>query len=110
MPIRPGRFEHFHVTELPDIHEQNRRFRVRLWAFALLVLAAFGLLLGRLYFLQVVRHEELAQQAETNRTAVVPIVPNRGDILDRNGVLLAGNYRSYTVEITPALVPDLEQT
>jgi len=98
------------MTELPDIHERNRRFRARLWVFALLALAAFGLLFWRLYFLQVVRHEELAQQAESNRTAIVPIVPNRGDILDRNGVLLAGNYKSYTMEITPALVPDLEQT
>jgi len=98
------------VTELPDLHEQNRRFRVRLWVFALFALAAFGLLFGRLYFLQVLRHEELAQQAESNRTAIVPIVPNRGDILDRNGVLLASNYKSYTVEITPALVPDLDQT
>jgi len=98
------------MTQLSDADEQNRRFRVRLWAFALLMLAAFGLLLGRLIFLQVVRHEDLAQQAENNRTAVVPIVPNRGEILDRNGVLLAGNYKSYTLEITPERVPDLDQT
>ncbi len=47
------------------------------------------------------RHEDLADQAESNRTAVVPIVPNRGQILDRNGVVLATNYSAYTLEITP---------
>ena len=48
------------------------------------------------------RHEELATQAENNRIAVVPVVPNRGLILDRNGVVLANNYSAYTLEIAPA--------
>ena len=34
--------------------------------------------------------------------AVVPITPNRGLILDRNGVVLARNYSAYTLEITPS--------
>ena len=41
-------------------------------------------------------------QAEQNRIAVVPIVPNRGLIVDRNGVVLATNYSAYTLEITPS--------
>jgi penicillin-binding protein 2 len=47
------------------------------------------------------RHDELATQAEANRIAVVPIVPNRGLIVDRNGVVLATNYSAYTLEISP---------
>src|SRR6476469_7295679 len=35
-------------------------------------------------------------------TAMVPIVPNRGLIVDRNGVVLASNYSAYTLEITPS--------
>jgi hypothetical protein len=42
------------------------------------------------------------EQAENNRTAIVPIVPNRGLILDRNGIVLATNYSAYTLEITPS--------
>src|SRR5574337_741573 len=45
-----------------------------------------------------------------NRTAVVPIVPMRGQILDRNGVVLATNYSAYTLEITPSRTLDLEAT
>ena len=63
-----------------------------------------------LVWLQVLRHDDLAEQAESNRTAVVPIVPNRGQILDRHGVVLATNYSAYTLEITPSRVADLEQT
>ena len=48
------------------------------------------------------KHDELSTQAENNRIAVVPIVPNRGLILDRNGVVLATNYSAYTLEITPS--------
>ena len=80
------------------------RFRGRLLAAAVFVLALFALLAARLVYLQVVRHEALATQAEANRIAIVPIVPNRGLIVDRNGVVLATNYSAYTLEITPSRI------
>jgi penicillin-binding protein 2 len=58
----------------------------------------------RLFSLQVIRYDELNAAAESNRTAIVPIVPNRGVIMDRNGVVLATNYSAYTLEITPSKV------
>ena len=99
------------MTELKDIERELGSFRVRLAAAALFVLFCFGLLAARLVYLQVVKHEELATQAEANRIAVVPIVPNRGLILDRNGAVLADNYSAYTLEITPSKVAGtLEET
>jgi len=98
------------MTELKDIERELGSFRIRLAAAALFVLFCFGLLAARLVYLQVVKHEELSTQAENNRIAVVPIVPNRGLILDRNGVVLADNYSAYTLEITPSKVTDLEAT
>ena len=59
---------------------------------------------------QVVRHDDLLAQAESNRTAVLPVVPNRGQIVDRNGRVLATNYSAYTLEITPSQVLDMEAT
>ncbi|MCB2037293.1 MAG: penicillin-binding protein 2, partial [Ottowia sp.] len=96
--------------ELRNTEAELGRFQARLGVIALVMLLAFGLLAWRLYFLQVVRHDDLAQQAESNRTAVVPIVPNRGEILDRNGVLLASNYKAYTLELTPARIDNLDKT
>jgi penicillin-binding protein 2 len=90
------------VTEIRDTERELSRFHGRLLAAAVFVLLAFVLLAARLVHLQVLRHDELATQAENNRIAVVPIVPNRGLIVDRNGIVLATNYSAYTLEITPA--------
>jgi penicillin-binding protein 2 len=98
------------MTELRNSEADASRFRLRALVIAALVLFAFGLVVARLVFLQVIRHDDLAAQAESNRTAVVPIVPNRGLILDRNGVVLATNYAAYTLEITPSRVGELDET
>ena len=90
------------MAELRNLDAELTRFRLRLAVVALVVLGGFALIGWRLYVLQVLRHDAYAERAETNRTAVVPIVPNRGEILDRNGVVLATNYKSYTLEITPS--------
>ena len=87
------------MTELRNVEADVSRFRLRVFAVGFLVLLAFLLIVSRLIYLQVIRHTDLAEQAESNRTAVVPIVPNRGLILDRNGVVLASNYSAYTLEI-----------
>lgn len=92
------------MTELKDVEQELGRFRRRLLAAAGLVLVCFALLATRLVWLQIVRHDELATQAEANRIAIVPIVPNRGLIVDRHGVVLATNYSAYTLEITPSRV------
>jgi penicillin-binding protein 2 len=98
------------VTELKNVKQELGRFRTRLMAAAAFVIIAFGLLASRLVVLQVVRHDELSTRAENNRIAVVPVVPNRGLIVDRNGVVLANNYSAYTLEITPSKVDDLDAT
>jgi penicillin-binding protein 2 len=92
------------MAELKNLERDLDRFNTRLLVAALFVLLCFGLLAWRLVVLQVVRHEELALQAEANRIAVLPVVPNRGLIVDRNGVVLATNYSAYTLEITPSRV------
>ena len=98
------------MTELRNVEGDLSRFRARVLVAAILVVIAFLLLIGRLVYLQVYRYDDLNEQAESNRTAVVPIVPNRGLILDRNGVVLASNYSAYTLEITPSKVGNLEET
>jgi penicillin-binding protein 2 len=98
------------LTELKNVEQELGRFRMRLVAAAAFVLFTFGLLAARLVYLQVYKHDELSVQAENNRIAVVPIVPNRGLIVDRNGVVLANNYSAYTLEIMPSKVVDLEAT
>jgi penicillin-binding protein 2 len=56
------------------------------------------------------RHTYYQTLSESNRIAIVPIVPNRGLILDRNGVVLAHNYSGYTLEINQSKTADIEAT
>lgn len=84
--------------------QQRRRMLLRVAVAGALALIGFGLLVARLWYLQVERYEGLAARADQNRIAVVPIPPRRGEIVDRNGVVLARNYRDYTLTVTPARV------
>ncbi len=99
------------MTILRNVEADLSRFRLRVFVASMAVLMAFLLLASRLVYLQVVRHTDLSEQAENNRTAIVPLVPNRGLILDRNGIVLATNYSAYTLEITPTrLRGSIDQT
>jgi len=98
------------MMELRNVEADLSRFRTRVLVASFTVVVCFLLVASRLVYLQIVRHEDLLEQAENNRTAIVPIVPNRGLILDRNGIVLATNYSAYTLEVTPSKVTDLEQT
>ena len=96
-----------------DFHNADSdidRFRFRVGIAVLVVLLAFGILLGRFVWLQVLQHDFYRTRADDNRIALIPIVPNRGVITDRNGVILARNYSAFTLEITPSQVADLEAT
>jgi penicillin-binding protein 2 len=96
--------------ELRDPEHDLVRFRRRLAIAAVLVVLAFGAIAARFVYLQVVRHQHYQTLADSNRISIVPVVPNRGIIHDRNGVVLAHNYSAYTLEIVPSRVRDLEAT
>ena len=92
------------MTEFKNTERELHFFRLRLSAVAVFVVICFGLLLSRFVWLQVYKHRDYASQAEDNRISVVPVVPNRGLIVDRNGVVLARNFSAYTLEITPSKI------
>ncbi len=96
-----------------DFHNPDAeldRFRFRTGFAAATVLLCFSMLLARFIWLQVIQHDFYRTRAEDNRIALIPIVPNRGVISDRNGVVLARNYSAFTLEITPSQAGDLDAT
>ena len=97
-------------AELRNHQREIYLFRLRLLLCLGLVLAMMLLLLGRFFYLQVVRQSDFRTMAESNRIKPMPIAPNRGQILDRNGVVLARNYSGYTLEIDPSKVSNLDGT
>ncbi len=98
------------MTEFRTPAADLARFRLRVVVAAVFVLICLGLLAARFHFLQVQRHDYFLTRAEDNRIALLPVVPHRGTIVDRNGVVLARNYATYTLEIMPSEVRDLEGT
>lgn len=92
------------MTEFKNTERELYFFRIRLFAIAGFIFLCFTLLFARFVWLQIVKHEVYATQAEDNRISIVPVVPNRGLILDRNGVVLARNFSAYTLEITPSKI------
>ena len=101
------------MTRRPELRNLQRDlyyFRLRLTVAGSIALLLFLILLTRFAYLQVVQHEHYRTLAEQNRISIVPIVPNRGLILDRNGVPLAHNYTAFTLEIIPSKIKNLEHT
>ena len=96
------------VAEIRNAERELHSFQLRVGIAAMAVLIAFGLLAGRFFLLQVVRHDAYQAKAEENRISIVPVAPNRGLILDRNGVVIARNYSAYTLEISPRKVRNIE--
>jgi penicillin-binding protein 2 len=97
-------------VEIRDAELELHHFRMRLGIASTFVLVMFGLLFARFFYLQVVMHDHYHTLAEANRISILPIVPNRGIIVDRNGVVLATNYSAYTLELTPSKIDNLENT
>lgn len=96
--------------ELKNHQREIYFFQLRLILGMIFVLVLLLVLLVRLTYLQVLRQNYFNTLADNNRISVVPIVPSRGLIEDRNGIVLAQNYSGYTLEIAPAKVANLEDT
>ncbi len=95
-------------VELKNHQREIHYFQLRLILSLGFVLVLLFILLARFVYLQAVRHSHYQTLAENNRISVVPVAPNRGLIVDRNGVVLAHNYSAYTLEITPSKAGELE--
>lgn len=92
------------MAGLNDSERELHQFRNRIAALVVFILICFFFLLLRFVWVQIVRHSNYVAQAEENRISIVPTMPSRGIIMDRNGVILANNYSAYTLEITPAKI------
>jgi penicillin-binding protein 2 len=97
-------------TAIKNREAELNIFRSRALFAGFAIVLAFTLLASRMFWLQVLKRDYYHTLAEANRISVVPVVPNRGLILDRNGEVLAANYSAYTLEVTPSRVRNLEAT
>lgn len=97
-------------VRIKDHHAEQRLFEGRAIAAAIIMLVALGSVIARLIWLQVVQYDYFADLSQGNRIKVEPVPPNRGLILDRNGLPLATNAPSYQLELTREQVTDIDAT
>lgn len=81
--------------------QESRDFNQRAFVAALALTLLIFLLIGHLFRLQVLEYDEYRTLSRDNRVKVRPLAPTRGQIFDRNGVVLASNRLSYALEIVP---------
>jgi penicillin-binding protein 2 len=95
-------------VHIKDHWSEQRLFDQRaIVAGAIIMLLTLGLL-GRLFLLQVIRHDYYAELSQGNRVRTEPIPAARGLILDRRGEVVAGNQPAYQLELVPEEVPNLQ--
>ena len=78
----------------------------RILAYQIGIGLVFLVFVGRLFTYQILEGANFIAEAEINRTETINIPTSRGNIYDRNGVILARNAPAYNVIITPAQLPD----
>ena len=95
---------------IKDFWIEQRLFEQRALATVFIVAALTLVLLSRLIWLQVLRHDEYTDLAQGNRVRIEAQPAPRGIIYDRNGAILAENKPAYQLELVPEEVPDLKAT
>lgn len=95
---------------LKDHSGESRLFAQRVVIAGVLVLVAMLIVIARLVQLQIGNYAHLSTLSRYNQVRLEPLPPTRGLIYDANGILLAGNYSSRSLEIIPEEIRDLDAT
>ena len=98
------------LKTIKDYPEESRLVQTRVLLAIGVVFFMSAILVGRAFYLQIIRHDALATQSEDNRIHLRPLPPVRGLIYDTKGRLLADNRPSYTLTVIRERVTDLETT
>jgi len=93
---------------IQDFVTDTRLVQSRLIAAAVVVLLLSGLLVWRLFELQIAQNQRFDTLSQENRIRFLPVPPVRGQIYDRDGVPLAQNLPVYAIEVSPDLVRDMD--
>ncbi|ORU90302.1 MAG: penicillin-binding protein 2 [Cycloclasticus sp. symbiont of Poecilosclerida sp. M] len=96
--------------DLKNSYQESRLFRARALVSIIFIVILLIALLARMAYLQTTTHEKYAALSQGNYVRLSVITPVRGLIFDSNGQVLAENNPSYSLEVIPEQVPDLQAT
>lgn len=84
--------------------KMNRDIRKRSTAVLIMFIVLWTALVGRLFYLQIIKHKEYQQIVTNNVQRKSSVSAERGEILDRNNVVLATNVSVWRVFISPSAI------
>lgn len=97
------------LFKLKDHFKENKLYLNRTVTATAIVFALLMVLIARLIYLQIDQHDIYVTMARNNHLRLLPIPPTRGLIYDRNGILLAENLPTFSLEITPSRTKNLTE-
>lgn len=97
------------MTPISDAETDRRLFARRALVTAAMMMLALGVLVVRMFELQIVQHDKYRTRSENNRIQVQPIEPVRGRIFDRNGTVLADNVPVFSLAIVRERARNLDR-
>ncbi|MEE9552038.1 MAG: penicillin-binding protein 2 [Gammaproteobacteria bacterium] len=92
-----------------DLGEETRLIKGRVFAAVGIIVLLISLIILRVFYLQVIMHDHFTTLSEHNRIKILPVSPIRGLIFSRDGVVLAENQPSFSLEIIPEREIDLNK-
>ena len=100
----------YQKNEIRNFHREKNIFRRGVFLVSLLLALFLGLILYRLFDLQIIHHDLYTTASNSNILSQSPIAPKRGLIFDRNAQLLAGADPVYTLTLIPDHTKNLVET
>jgi len=95
---------------IPSGQRHGQEPQPRIIAFMILVLVTFAMFGIRILWLQTAEGAHYQDLADQNRYKLVALEAPRGVMYDRNGQILVRNEPAFDIAITPALLPDGEES
>jgi len=94
---------------LKDRDSESALIKRRVYLAGLFILLFITLLLSRVFFLTVLQNDHYTTKAKENRQKILPIAPIRGLIYSDSGAILAENKPTYSLQVIPEKIPDIDQ-
>ena len=95
-------------ARIKNFFAENRLFAVRSIVAGVIAYVLLMGVAGRLFYLQVLKHQYYSTLSQGNRIRTEPIPPSRGLILDRRGKVLADNLPAYQIELVREQIGDIK--
>lgn len=97
------------MAEYIRSYDTHRNYRLQSLIASIIIVVTFGMLLSRLWRLQLIESEYFTELSYSNRTRLLRLSPPRGSIMDSNGKVLAHNQPTFALSVIPGELKEVEE-